>query len=115
MSRKIPKMIRLEKELQETQLQILQEWQEKTKNDAISNFLTAIELNQMDIPRLSHLLASIYEHKIYQLKIGSKIPSLFNDEICYYTSSDIQEGQLHVLFFEKDKNNNITNISYTTE
>ena len=115
MSRKIPKMIRLEKELQETQLQILQEWQEKTKNEVISDFLATIEINQIDIPRLSHLLASIYEHKIYQLKIGSKMPSLYNDEICYYTSSDIQKGQLHVLFFEKDKNNNITNITYTTE
>lgn len=115
MSRKIPKMIRLEKELQETQTQILQEWQEKAKNEIISDFLAAIELNQMDIPRLSHLLASIYEHKIYQLKIGSKMPPLYNDEICYYTSSDIQEGQLHVLFFEKDENDNITNITYTTE
>lgn len=82
MSRKIPKMIRLEKELQETQTQILHEWQEKTKNEAISDLLAAIELKQMDIPRLSNLLASIYEHKIYQLKIGSKMPSLFNDEIC---------------------------------
>ena len=115
MSRKIPKMIRLEKELQETQLQILQEWQEKTKNEVISDFLATIELNQMDIPRLSHLLASIYEHKIYQLKIGSKMPPLFNNELCYYTSTDIQEEQLHVLFFEKDENDIIINITHTTE
>ena len=93
----------------------MQEWQEKTKNEVISDFLAAIELNQMDIPRLSHLLASIYGHKIYQLKIGSKMPSLFNNEICYYTSTDIQEEQLHVLFFDKDENNNIANITYTIE
>ena len=115
MSRKIPKMIRLEKELQETQTQILQEWQEKTKNEVISDFLSNIQINQIDIPRLSNLLANIHEHKIHQLKIGSKMPPLYNDEICYYTSSDIQEGQLHVLFFGKDENNNIANIIYTIE
>ena len=115
MEKEIKELHKLELKIHEVQKRVLQNMVSKATNGAIIDFLIDLLENQYDVPGLNKLLDSIYELKLYELNIGSKVPKDFNEEFTYYYSTDYDENGFCDLIFEINDDNIIDDIQYNAK
>lgn len=115
MKQEIKELHDLEIKIHEAQGIVLQKMIRKATNGPIIDFLIELSENQYDVPRLNKLLDSIHELKLYELKIGSKVPKDFDEEFSYYYSTDYDKDGFCDLIFEINDGNIIENIQYNTK
>lgn len=115
MKQEIKELHALELKIHEVQKRALQNMISKATNGAIIDFLIELLENQYDVPRLNKLLDSIYELKLYELNIGSKVPKDFDGEFSYYYSTNYDKDGFCDLIFEINSNNIIEDIQYNTK
>ena len=115
MKQEIKELHKLELKIHEAQKRALQNMINKATNGAIIDFLVDLLENHYDVPRLNKLLYSIYELKLYELNIGSKVPKNFNEEFTYYYSTDYDENGFCDLIFKINDDNIIENIQYNAK
>lgn len=115
MKQEIKELHALELKIHEAQKHALQNMISKATNGSIIDFLIELLENQHDVPRLNKLLNSIYELKLYELNIGSKVPKDFDEEFSYYYSTDYDKDGFCDLIFEINSNNIIEDIQYNTK
>ena len=115
MKQEIKELHTLELKVHKAQGIVLQKMIRKATNRAIVDFLIELLENQYDVPRLNKLLDSIYELKLYELNIGSKVPKDFDEEFSYYYSTDYDSDGFCDLIFEINDDNIIESIQYNAK
>lgn len=115
MKQEIKELHKLELKIHKAQKRALQNMINKATNGAIIDFLIELLENQYDVPRLNKLLDSIYELKLYELNIGSKVPKDFDEEFSYYYSTDYDKDGFCELIFKINDDNIIENIQYNAK
>jgi hypothetical protein len=115
MKQEFSKIYKLESQIYELQNNILKEFIKKAENKAILGFLKELSDNQNDTLNFTGLLSEINELKLYELKIGSKVPKDFDDIFIYHFNTDYDEDGFCKLFFEINDDNIIEDIQYEAE
>lgn len=107
----------LKKELIELQKTVLKAYIKRTTNNVIHEFLNNLldnHTNGNDLNRITDLVDSIGEKKLYSLDIGAKVPGNFDQEFAYHYNLNHKKGSYCKLVFTIN-NDIIEHIAYYTK
>ena len=114
MKNELNELHKLEANTQTKQIQILKNFINKTKNNTIRNFLEDLSDRQFDVPKISNVIYSIEDEKLYLLDIGTQVSNTFNREFAYYHITSYDNDVIRKLVFTIN-DNIIENIQYDKE
>lgn len=113
----IEELDELKKELIELQKTVLKAYIKRTTNNVIHEFLNNLldnHTNGNDLNRITDLVDSIGDKKLYTLDIGAKVPGDFEKEFTYYPNINHKKGSYCKLVFTIN-NDTIEHIAYYKE